>query len=90
MPIACRSRPATAADWVTLADILISASLTNRLTVNLGTGDNTLFFYDNTWDGYANLSGGGNQHTTLDEHCGGNTEDNITVVGFPNVVPPLF
>jgi hypothetical protein len=76
------------ADWVTLADILISASLTNRLTVNLGTGDNTLFFYDNTWDGYANLSGGGNQHTTLDEHCGGNTDDNLTVVGFPNVVPP--
>jgi hypothetical protein len=77
-------------DLLTLSDICISTSLTNRLTVTLGTGDNYLYFYDNCWDGFANLSGGGNSTTTLDEDRGGNTEDNITVVGFPNVVPPLF
>ena len=58
--------------------------------MNLGTGDNYLYFYNNTWDGYANLSGGGNGTTTLDEDRGGNTDDNITVIGFPNVVPVFF
>ena len=77
-------------DLLTLSDILISASLTNRLTVTLGTGDNYLYFYDNTWDGDANLSGGGNGNTTLDEDRGGNTDDNMTIVGFPNVVPVFF
>ncbi len=77
-------------DLLTLSDICISTSLTNRLTVTLGTGDNYLYFYDNCWDGFANLSGGGNSTTTLDEDRGGNTEDNITVIGFPNVIPPLF
>ena len=70
-------------DWVTVSDVLISSSITNRLQVTLGKGDNTLFFYNNTWDGYANLSGGGNSTTTLDEHRGGNTDDNLTVIGSP-------
>ena len=70
--------------------VSISASTTNRLQIKLGTGDNILYFYDNTWDGYANLSGGGNATTTLDEFDGGNTDVNITVTGFPNIIPPNF
>ena len=48
----------TGADRVTLSDICISTSLTNPLVVNLGAGDDVLFFYDNCWDGYAKLNGG--------------------------------
>ena len=75
---------------VTVSDVLISASLTDRLKITLGKGDNWLEFYDNTWDGFANLSGGNNVTTTLDEYNGGNTDVNITVVGFPNIIPPNF
>lgn len=76
------------ADRVTLSDIFISPSTTDRIFANLGGGDDVLFFYDNIWDGYANLNGGAGDDT-LDEHRGGNTENNLTVVNFETVIPEL-
>ena len=52
-------------DLVTVSDVLISASLTDRLKITLGKGDDWLEFYDNTWDGYANLSRRWQQHHHL-------------------------
>jgi hypothetical protein len=77
------------ADRVTLSDIFISPSTTDRLYASLGAGDDILFFYDNNWDGFANLNGGADEDT-LDLHRGGNTENNITVINFENVIPELF
>ena len=77
-------------DVVNVSYVCISTSLTNRLQVKLGRGaDDILFFYDNCWDGYANLSATG-ADATLDEFDGGNTDINITVTGFATVIPPNF
>ena len=76
----------TGADRVTLSDIFISTSTVNNLSVNLGSGDDILFFYDNIWDGYAKLNGGADDDT-LDLHRGGNTDSNFTVTNFETVIP---
>lgn len=74
------------ADRVTLSDICISTSLTNPLVVNLGAGDDILFFYDNCWDGFAKLNGGTGDDI-LDLHRDNNTDSNLWVIGFETVVP---
>jgi hypothetical protein len=80
------------ANVVELSDILVSpsspgSSATNSLNVLLGGGDDYLYFYDNTSDGaVADLNGGGGNNT-LDEHRGGNSGPNLTVVNFQTVIP---
>jgi large repetitive protein len=82
-------RTGSGADRVTLSDICISPSTTDRLFADLGAGNDILFFYDNCWDGFANLNGGLGDDT-LDEHRGGNTENNLTVTGFETVIPEFI
>jgi hypothetical protein len=77
---------------VTLSDILVSPSTiagaaTNRLSLNLGGGDDYVYFYDNAWDGaFADLNGGGGSNT-LDENRGGNSGSDTTIVNFQTVIP---
>ncbi|MEI8374699.1 MAG: hypothetical protein WCJ35_17880 [Planctomycetota bacterium] len=79
----------TGANVVTLSDICISTSTTNSLNVSMGGGDDYLYFYNNCWDGFANLNGG-RGNNTLDENNGGNTGNNATIKNFQTVIPPSF
>ena len=76
----------TGDDRVTVSDVFISTSTLNNLSVNLGSGDDILFFYDNIWDGYAKLNGGAGDDT-LDLHRGGNTDTNLTIINFETIIP---
>ena len=82
----------TGANLVVLSDITISpsspeAEATNRLNVNLGGGDDYLYFYDNVYDdAFADLNGGGGTNT-LDEYRGGDEGSDFTEINFQNIVP---
>jgi hypothetical protein len=82
----------TGANLVDLSDITISpstpeAEATNRLNLNLGGGNDYVYFYDNVWDGaFADLNGGGGTNT-LDEYRGGNSGSDTTIVNFQTEVP---
>ena len=84
----------TGANLVDLSDITISpstpeAEATNRLNLNLGGGNDYVYFYDNVWDGaFADLNGGGGSNT-LDENRGGNEGSDTTIVNFQTQVPDL-
>ena len=77
----------SSANVVTLSDITISPTLdepqaTNRLNLNMGGGDDYVYFYDNTWDGAsASLDGGGGTNT-LNEYRAGNSGGNSAIINF--------